>query len=478
MFIRTCRRGVLSNSSKDRTRAVEWFNNLKVSSKLIGGFLVVAGIGALIGFNGIQKSAQINDLASLMYEREIAGMVHASEANLQLILAGRGMRSAILSTTLSERQDHLRGVDNRLAKARDELASAENYFATEAGRKLAKEASDALQAYSLGLQGVASLLATEGLADSRASTTKLMSEVRGLAEKTDHLLGQLVERKREDARTLNDTTDQIYADIRLLLISLTVGGVLVGVVIGVLLTRSLTRALGGEPGDVARAAATIAAGDLTMTMDVSHARPGSVVAAMADMQRSLREVVGTVRQASDSIATGAGQIAAGNADLSQRTEEQASNLEETAASMEELTSTVLSSADASRQAAELAREASASAQAGGEVVEKVVTTMGEINASSRRISDIIGVIDGIAFQTNILALNAAVEAARAGEQGRGFAVVAGEVRNLAQKSASAAKEIKDLIQDSLGRSTTAAAWSTTRAWPWKTSSRRCAAWPI
>ncbi|MDF3822953.1 MCP four helix bundle domain-containing protein, partial [Leptospira sp. 96542] len=356
---------------------MEWFNNLKVSSKLIGGFLFVASIGALIGFNGIQKSAQINDLAQLMYEREIAGMLHASEANLQLILAGRGMRTAILSTTLAERQDALRGVEARLAKAREELNSAEAHFATDGGRKLAKEASTALQAYTDGLQVVAGLLANESLNDSRASTTKLF-EVRALADKADQLLGQLVERKRDDARTLNDTTDEIYGDIRVLLISLTVGGVLVGVAIGVLLTRSLTRSLGGEPADVARAAGTIAAGDLTSSMDVSRARPGSVVAAMADMQRSLRQVVGSVRQASDSIATGAGQIAAGNADLSQRTEEQASNLEETAASMEELTSTVAQSADTAMQANQLASGAAQAAQRGGEVVQQVVVSMQEI----------------------------------------------------------------------------------------------------
>ncbi|KQP37344.1 methyl-accepting chemotaxis protein [Pseudorhodoferax sp. Leaf274] len=429
---------------------MQWFNKLGVAHKLIGGFLIVAAIGALIGFNGIQKSAQISDLASLMYDQEIAGMQHAGEANILLIMAGRSMRSAILSPTQQDRQMHLRSVEQQLSEATAELGEATGFFATEAGRQLAREAGAALQAYAAGLRTVAAALAAEDPAEARASGAR-MFEMRALGDRADELLGQLADRKRDDARALNDETDRIYAQIRTLLISLTVGGVLVGVAIGGLLTRSLTRSLGGEPADVAQLAGAIAAGDLATRIDTSRAQPGSVVAAMAAMQHSLREVVGSVRQASDSIATGAGEIATGNADLSQRTEEQASNLEETAASMEELTSTVHSSADASRQAAELARQASAAARSGGEVFGQVVSTMGEINTSSRRISDIIGVIDGIAFQTNILALNAAVEAARAGEQGRGFAVVAGEVRNLAQKSASAAKEIKDLIQDSVGK---------------------------
>ncbi len=429
---------------------MEWFKKLPVGSKLIGGFLAVAAVGAVIGINGIQKSSQINDLAQLMYEREIAGMLHATEANINLVAAGRAMRSALLSVSEQERATHLQAASQSVSQAMGELDSSAQFFVSDGGKALARDAAAALRDYAAGLDQVAALLKEEELANVRASTDK-MRAVRPLADKADDLLGKLVERKRGDAKALNEETDTIYSRIRVLLISLTVGGALVGLAIGVALTRSLTRALGGEPAAVALAANAIAAGDLSLPIDTSRAGAGSVVAAMHDMQRALRSVVGTVREASDSIATGAGQISMGNADLSQRTEEQASNLEETAASMEELTSTVQSSADVSRQAAELARSASAAAHDGGRVVGQVVSTMAEINTSSQRISDIIGVIDGIAFQTNILALNAAVEAARAGEQGRGFAVVASEVRSLAQRSAAAAKEIKGLIEDSVGR---------------------------
>jgi methyl-accepting chemotaxis protein len=198
-------------------------------------------------------------------------------------------------------------------------------------------------------------------------------------------------------------------------------------------------------------AGAIAGGELSRKIVLREGDSSSLLHAMETMRRALVGIVGQVRTGTDTIATASNQIAVGNLDLSSRTEEQASSLEETASSMEELTSTVKQNADNARQANGLAVSASEVAQKGGAVVAEVVDTMASINESSRKIVDIIGVIDGIAFQTNILALNAAVEAARAGEQGRGFAVVASEVRNLAQRSAAAAKEIKLLIDDSVGK---------------------------
>jgi len=213
--------------------------------------------------------------------------------------------------------------------------------------------------------------------------------------------------------------------------------------------RFVVRPLGGEPSAATQIAGRIASGDLTVEVPVKKGDTTSVMAAMAKMRQDLSTIVGQINQSASAITGGVNEVASGNEDLSQRTEQQASSLEETASSMEELTSTVMQNAENAKQANQLAAGASEVAVKGGSVIGQVVSTMGSINESSKKIVDIISVIDGIAFQTNILALNAAVEAARAGEQGRGFAVVAAEVRTLAQRSAAAAKEIKQLIGDSV-----------------------------
>ncbi|MBP0621194.1 methyl-accepting chemotaxis protein [Cupriavidus consociatus] len=248
--------------------------------------------------------------------------------------------------------------------------------------------------------------------------------------------------------------DDIEAEFRTALWKAIAWLMAVGALMSVVMVRvstSLQKQLGGEPSLTSAIAARIAQGDLATQVQIKPEDEESVLYNMQQMQARLTGAIGQIRTAADSIAGAAHQISAGNADLSRRSEEQAASLEQTAASMEELTSTVRQSAENARQAAQLAEGASDIAVRGGELVVNVVRTMSEIKAASGKVVDIIGVIEGIAFQTNILALNAAVEAARAGEQGRGFAVVAGEVRSLAQRSSTAAKEIKSLIDNSAQR---------------------------
>jgi methyl-accepting chemotaxis protein-1 (serine sensor receptor) len=276
--------------------------------------------------------------------------------------------------------------------------------------------------------------------DGRPLLAELIKATSAYADYADQRAAEMV--KESEATYLMERTFLVIACAVALLAA--VGA-------GVYLVHSLGTTLGGEPSVLSEALRRVADGDLTARVSVRTGDTTSVMAAVERMQTSLAQVVSQVRQGAEGVASASAQIALGNIDLSGRTEQQASALEETSASMEQMGSTARQNADNARLASQLASSASAVAVQGGAVVSQVVQTMKGINDSSKKISDIIGVIDGIAFQTNILALNAAVEAARAGEQGRGFAVVAGEVRNLAQRSAEAAKEIKGLISDSVDR---------------------------
>jgi methyl-accepting chemotaxis protein len=273
-------------------------------------------------------------------------------------------------------------------------------------------------------------------------------------------------RMQQLQQKLHETSDRLQSDakagferyltsaregVRSAVWAMAAAAVIVATILGVgsyLLVRSIWKQIGGEPEYARTVLRALAQGNLAQTIDVAPRAETSVLAAVREMAQGLTTLIANVRGGTETITTASAQIAAGNQDLSSRTEEQASSLQETAASMEQLTATVKQSADNAKQANQLAGAASTAATKGGEVMGQVVTKMEGIAAASKRMAEIINVIDGIAFQTNILALNAAVEAARAGEQGRGFAVVAGEVRNLAQRSAQAAREIKDMISDS------------------------------
>ncbi|HZV64658.1 MAG TPA: methyl-accepting chemotaxis protein [Telluria sp.] len=269
---------------------------------------------------------------------------------------------------------------------------------------------------------------------------------RAPTKKIDDIVAYIQQQSTALTAKMNRERDQAQRDASLGLAGVVLATVLIGAAIMLWLARSITTPL----NDAVAIARTVASGDLSTHIEVRGSDEiGTLLASLKDMHDKLAEIVGKVRAGTDAIACASAEIAQGNQDLSARTEEQASSLEETASSMEELTGTVRQNSENASKASKLAGAASAVAVRGGDAVNQMIDTMGSINASSKKIVDIIGVIDGIAFQTNILALNAAVEAARAGEQGRGFAVVAAEVRNLAQRSAAAAKEIKALIGDSV-----------------------------
>ena len=344
--------------------------------------------------------------------------------------------------------------------------TAQAYKNLDASREQFDKAYQAAQVIASGTDKAAAVQKLKGLRDAQlvqvervrdlAKTDSAMARELLNSEETPawrKLREQLLDFKTQSGRDAEATRESVLSWARwawLISASLAALALVSAVLGGVALQRILRREVGGDPAAARDVLKRVADGDLTGHIPPAQADE-SLMAALVTMQDTMRSLVSKIHTATDSIQVASTEIAMGNQDLSSRTEQTASNLEETAASMEQLTSTVRNSADAARQANQLAATAAQIASRGGEVVSQVVSTMDEINHSSKKINDIIGVIDGIAFQTNILALNAAVEAARAGEQGRGFAVVAGEVRNLAQRSAQAAKEIKGLIGASVER---------------------------
>jgi len=425
--------------------------NMKLGTKLISAFILVSVVSAIVSVIGVRSMGQINANADMSYRLDLVGLNRIQQANADVLRVGTYLRNAILATTAEQRTASLAQAEKGLASAREHLDQAEPLVYTEKGKATFSELDQNWHDYTEAFNQMKSRINAAGLQDQAALTAYLLGEYHEKGFKTLVLMGKLVDGKQTDAQTTAESNDQVYEQGRNLMLVLVALSVSIGAGIGVWLARSLTRQLGGEPAIAASLARSVAAGDLSVSIDLRRGDTHSLMASLKAMRDALSRVVAEVRENAEGVATASAQIAQGNLDLSSRTEEQAASLEETASSIEELTAAVRHNTDNAKQAATLATTASGIAQQGGEVVGRVVDTMRDISGSSAKMSEIIGVIEGIAFQTNILALNAAVEAARAGEQGRGFAVVAGEVRALAQRSASAAKEIKDLIADSVNR---------------------------
>jgi methyl-accepting chemotaxis protein len=425
------------------------FNRMKVGTRLIAGFLFLSLLGAVVALIGIYNMGRINDSTNDLYQRELLGVSYVKEANINLIYTGRALRNMLLAASDKDRQAAIGLIDASRMRLKENLDKARPLFYTDKGKQMFGEMDERLREYDAMVAETAKRTLAEPLQENRAVVDYVFTTVAPKANWVDDRMTELTRLKEQNAVDAVGEAGALYQSSRATMLMLVVGSAALGLGLGVVLTRGLTRQLGGEPAYAGAIASRIAAGDLTVEVALRQGDDASMLHAMRAMRDSLAGIVAQVRGGTEVIASASSQIASGNLDLSSRTEEQASSLEETASSMEELTSTVKQNADNARQANQLASSASEVAERGGAVVSQVVDTMASINEASKKIVDIIGVIDSIAFQTNILALNAAVEAARAGEQGRGFAVVASEVRTLAQRSAAAAKEIKGLIDDSV-----------------------------
>jgi methyl-accepting chemotaxis protein len=425
--------------------------NLTIKSRLIFVISFLSVLAVVIGFLGLRGMSVANEGLRTVYEDRLVPAGQLGEVN---ILTAENLRQMHLMLMHDPRLPESKLHDHPLSFHSDKIADnskknnklIEDYAATylTPEEKQLFEDYQAKRKHYQDVRKKTQELIEEGkFAEANASMVKETGPAfvanRDAVQKLLEL--QINIGKEEYEKALHS-----YAITRNISISAIVISLLLAAFIGIMLIRAIMRPL----AEAQEVAGKIAAGDLTSNIEItSNDELGKLLTSFKAMQNSIQGLISEIKSSTDTINTASKEIASGNSDLSQRTEEQASSLEETASSMEELTSTVKQNTENAKQANQLAISASDVAGKGGEVVSKVVVTMDSINESSRKIVDIISVIDGIAFQTNILALNAAVEAARAGEQGRGFAVVAGEVRNLAQRSAAAAKEIKTLIGDSV-----------------------------
>ncbi len=429
------------------------FKRLKVSSRLMLGFGSVLLLLALIIGTALLKMNGIDQQLTAITDVNNVEIYHLSVMRSAVYDQSLASRSLVMASTTSEFNQYANVLKQQIAVYGEAESALAKLFEEVPDTTDIEKQSIALikQQSATVLPQLQRLMAAAQESNGDAIKTIVLgglAEQQSLRRKTLAELSRFEDKLNDEART---EAKAVYKAAQGLIVTLGILAIALGLASATLIIRSILQQLGGEPADAAELASLIAKGDLRRQVRVAGRNPDSMMMSMKSMNEGLREIVQEVRSGTDAITTASSEIASGNLDLSSRTEEQASSLEQTASAMEQLTATVKHNAESAGEANRLAVQASAVASESGQLVQEVVTTMAAIDASSKKIVDIISVIDGISFQTNILALNAAVEAARAGEQGRGFAVVASEVRSLAQRSSVAAKEIKTLIDDSVNK---------------------------